>query len=392
MINFWKFLNDRTDIQTILTLALSADKSDEKIDLFKSLLLNVDINELYRKAKVDEVDSHVAEMMMYSGIELDRMWQKSYNSVDTKTTILMNELDRIASELSKNKIKIVALKNAGIARGIYTNYASSPMGDIDLLISTKDFHSAHELILEKLGYTFKFRSEFEVEDLDDAFKGGGTEYYKIIDGHKVWLELQWRPIAGRWIQPHNEPNGNELIRNSISIKNSSVKILAPEDNLLQVALHTAKHSYVRAPGFRLHSDIDRIVRFQQIDWSHFENIVLKLKLKTAVYFSLFFAKNLLGTPIPKEVIKNLRPIWYREIIIRHYIKKAGIYNQENKKFTKFGYIIFNLALYDTIVENFKAIFPPFDSLKIKYPITKKSQLPYFYILRLKDLLLKRAKL
>ena len=392
MINFWKFLNDRTDIQTILTLALSADKSDEKIDLFKSLLLNVDINELYRKAKVDEVDSHVAEMMIYSGIELERMWQKSYNSVDAKTTNLMNELDRIASELSKNKINIVALKNAGIARGIYTNYASSPMGDIDLLISTKDFYSAHELILEKLGYTFKFRSEFEVEDLDVAFKGGGTEYYKIIDGHKVWLELQWRPIAGRWIQPHNEPNGNELIRNSISIKNSSVKILAPEDNLLQVALHTAKHSYVRAPGFRLHSDVDRVIRFQQIDWSHFENIVLKLKLKTAVYFSLFFAKNLLGTPIPKEVIKNLRPIWYREIIIRHYIKKAGVYNKENKKFTKFGYIIFNLALYDTVIENFKAIFPPFDSLKIKYPITKKWQLPYFYILRLKDLLLKRAKL
>ena len=392
MIKFWKFLNNRTDIQEIMTLALSADKSDEKIDLFKNLLLNVDMNELYREAKVDEVDSHVAEMMMNSGIELERMWQKSYNSVDIKITNLMNELDRIALELLKNKIKIVALKNAGIARGIYSNYASSPMGDIDLLISTKDFHSAHKLILEKLGYTFKFRSEFEFEDLDYAFRAGGTEYYKIINGHKVWLELQWRPIAGRWIQAHNEPNGNELMRNSISIKNSSVKILAPEDNLLQVALHTAKHSYVRAPGFRLHSDVDRIIRFQQIDWLHFENIVLKLKLKTAVYFSLFFAKSLLGTPIPEEVLKKLSPIWYREIIIRYYVKKAGVYNQENKKFTKFGYIIFNLALYDTFSENLKAIFPPFDSLKIKYPITKKSQLPYFYILRLKDLLLKRAKL
>ena len=77
MIKFWKFLNDKTVIQTILTLALSADKSDEKIDLFKSLLLNVDINELYRQAKVDEVDSHVAEMMMNSGIELEKIWQQS---------------------------------------------------------------------------------------------------------------------------------------------------------------------------------------------------------------------------------------------------------------------------------------------------------------------------
>ena len=37
----------------------------------------------------------------------------------------MKELDKIALELSKNKIKTVALKNAGIARAIYTNYASS---------------------------------------------------------------------------------------------------------------------------------------------------------------------------------------------------------------------------------------------------------------------------
>ena len=47
------------------------------------------------------------------------------------------------------------------------------------------------------------------------------------------------------------------------------QILSPEDNLLQVALHTAKHSYVRAPGFRLHSDVDRIVCFQEINWNIF---------------------------------------------------------------------------------------------------------------------------
>ena len=182
------------------------------------------------------------------------------------------------------------------------------------------------------------------------------------------------------------------MRNSMSIKNSSVKILAPEDNLLQVALHTAKHSYVRAPGFRLHSDVDRVIRFQQIDWTRFENGVLKLKLKTAVYFSLFFAKDLLGTSIPKEVLKKLRPTWYREIIIRHYIKKAGIYNQKNKKFSKLGYILFNLSLYDSIGENLLAIFPPFDSLKIRYPIKNKWSLPYFYLIRIKDLLFKRAKL
>jgi hypothetical protein len=381
-----------SNYKKILNISLSSLPLIDKVQLVSDLWSSINEEKLYTYALRDEVSSHLAFVLKSTDLKYKTCWDKDFQKIDSRITILMDTLEKVASKLKEYSIEIVALKNAGIAKGLYINNACSPMGDLDLLVKTNDFKKAHEVILNELGFIFKFRSEFEVEDLDDAFRGGGTEYYKIIDGHKVWLELQWRPIAGRWIQPHNEPNGNELMLNSISIKNSSVKILAPEDNLLQVALHTAKHSYVRAPGFRLHSDVDRVIRFQQVDWTHFENMVLKLKLKTAVYFSLFFAKDLLGTPIPKEVLKKLRPIWYREIIIRHYIKKAGIYNQENKKFTKFGYIIFNLSLYDTVGENLKAIFPPFDSLKIKYPITKKSQLPYFYILRLKDLLLKRAKL
>lgn len=378
--------------KNILNLSLSSKSLKDKVNSINVLWPKIDEDKLYAYASKDEVSSHIAFILKSTKIKYKDFWNKDFEKIESRITILMNTLEQIALKLKEYSIEIVALKNAGIAKGIYNNNACSPMGDLDLLVRTTDFRKAHEIILNELDFIFKFRSEFEDADLDDAFRGGGTEYYKLVNGYKVWLELQWRPIAGRWIQPHNEPNGDELMYNSIGIKNSSVKILAPEDNLLQVALHTAKHSYVRAPGFRLHSDVDRVIRFQQIDWLHFENKVLKLKLKTAVYFSLFFAKELLSTPVPKEVLKKLRPTWYREKIIKYYIKRAGIYNQKNKKFTRIGYIIFNLALYDTIGENLKAIFPPFNSIKIKYPIKNKWQLPYFYLLRLKDLLLKRAKL
>ena len=72
---------------------------------------------------------------------------------------------------------------------------------------------------------------------------------------------------------------------SLEVNGSNVRILAPEDNLLQVALHTAKHSYVRAPGFRLHSDVDRVVRFQSIDWNQcgIEGNLFTFSLKKQVY-------------------------------------------------------------------------------------------------------------
>jgi len=376
----------------ILNLALSAKDINDKKTYLEKEWATVDQDKLFDFAKIDEVTSHIAIILKASDLKYDPKWDKEYEEVENRTTVLMDVLECVATKLKDNSIEIVALKNAGITKAIFKNNASSPMGDLDLLVRSNEFTRAHAIIEQELGFTFKFRSESEEEDLEEAFRGGGTEYFKMVDGFKVWLELQWRPIAGRWIQPHNEPNGNELMNDSLEVFGSNVRILAPEDNLLQVALHTAKHSYVRAPGFRLHSDVDRVVRFQTIDWNKFENKVCELSLKTAVYFSLFFAKELLETPIPDRVLMKLKPVWFRRLSIHYFIKKAGLYNQNKKKFTRIGYILFNLCLYDSLGENLKAIFPTFDSLKIKYPITKKSQLPYFYALRLKDLIFKRAKL
>lgn len=380
-------------INEILKLGLSSGNLNIRLSEFEKLWAKLENEELlYQTAKVDEVSSHIAWLLKQTNLEYSPDWIQEFNNVEQRISVLMDTLEEVAAHLKHNEIKIVALKNAGICKGLYQNYGCSPMGDIDLLVSASDFHNAHQLLIKELGFAFKFRSELEEESLEEAFKGGGTEYFKKVKGYTVWLELQWRPIAGRWIQPHNEPNGDELMKRSIPINNSAVRLLTPEDNLLQVALHTAKHSYVRAPGFRLHSDVDRIVRYQEIDWELFIRTVKKLKLKTAVYFSLYFANELLETPIPVNVLKELKPNWFRKIIIVYYINKAGIFNQKKNKFSKVGYIIFNLTLYDSVGEIFKAVFPPFNALKIKYDIQKEWQMPYYQIIRLKDLAFKRAKL
>lgn len=380
-------------IKQILAIGLSSSDKEKRINKLIELWPNIESEDALLKAsKTDEISSHIAWLLKKSQLNYSSVWLKEYEEVERRVTILMDTLEEVAQHLRQNNIKIVALKNAGIAKGIYPNYGCSPMGDIDLLVSVTNFHKAHELLIGDLGFTFKFRSELEDENVEEAFKSGGTEYFKKVEDYTVWLELQWRPIAGRWIQPHNEPNGDELLRRSISVKNSAVRILAPEDNLLQVALHTAKHSYVRSPGFRLHSDVDRIVRYQEVNWDIFLDRVSKLKLKTAVYFSLYFAKELLKTPISENVLKKLQPNWIRQKIVRYYISKAGLFNQKKKKFSKIGYIIFNLALYDSISEIAKAVFPPYSILTKKYNFNNRWKMPYYQLKRIKELVLKRAKL
>jgi hypothetical protein len=272
-------------------------------------------------------------------------WKEIYERSKRRMNVMMSTLDRVATRLAADDIPLVGLKNAGIARGIYPDPAACPMGDLDVLIPKLQFMTAHSALLE-LGFELDSRSTVEPAELELMFESGGTEYSQEIDGETVWFELQWRPVAGRWIRQEQEPSGDDLIAEAVSIPESDVLLLDPTSNLLQVSLHTAKHTYVRAPGLRLHTDVDRIVAFTEPDWAEFVERVKHLEVITAVYFSLAIAKALLGTPIPDHVLEDLAPpAWKREVIAR-WLAKCDIFEPEEQKFNRAGMIGFHALLYD----------------------------------------------
>jgi len=265
------------------------------------------------------------------------------------------------------------------------------MGDIDVMVSKHHFQEAHRIIQSE-GYNFEFRSPLEEVDLQAAEASGGAEYWKELrNGEKFWLELQWRPVAGRWIRPDQEPSAEELISRSISIPGTEVRMLCPEDNLLQVCLHTAKHSYVRAPGFRLHLDVERIVHGQAINWQIFIDQVEKLKVKTAVYFSLAIPKELFSTPIPDAVLTNIIPPKWKEKLIFKMINQAGLFNPNEEKFSRLRYIVFNCLLYDKPSDLIFSVFPDKHWMMERYKFSKNIKLPYYYLRRVFDLAFRRAK-
>ena len=66
----------------------------------------------------------------------------------------IKELNKVANLLNKKNIQIIALKNIGIAVGIYPYHGANPMGDIDVLVRKSQFKEAHQ-ILTTSGYTLK---------------------------------------------------------------------------------------------------------------------------------------------------------------------------------------------------------------------------------------------
>lgn len=318
-------------------------------------------------------------------------WVEAYTSTSNVISKYMTELDKVATLLKQQDIAMIALKNSGITRGLYGAWGSCPMGDLDVLVDSRRFEEAHKALLGA-GYKLKFRSQYEEDSYEAALAGGGAEYSVLLDtGEHLWFELQWRPIAGRWIQESQEPKASDLLGRSKSISGTDVRLLSPEDNLIQVCLHTAKHSFVRAPGFRLHTDVDRIVAVEQLDWGVFVMRVNDLKVKTPTYLSLIMAAKLIGTPIPEHVLDELAPNSLKVKIILSWIERVGVFYPDDKKWGRLSFVVFVALLFDTPAQLVEGLFPTTTRLKRKYGFQSTFLTPYFFGRYVFELLLKRVE-
>lgn len=381
-----------SEAEKLLCNTLICDSDAYTSENAQALIARKTDQSAFNFASVNQVASITAHALANAvGVEnIPIHWRRVHEDINQRMCQYFIELDTIAECLAEAQIPLVALKNAGIARGIYPCPGCCPMGDLDVLVERRHFRKAHNILVAH-GYNFEFRSPLEEAELDAAEQGGGAEYWKLLpSGEKMWFELQWRPVAGRWIRPDQEPSAEELMARSIPIPGTAVRLLAPDDNLLQVSLHTAKHSYVRAPGFRLHTDVDRIVRRQVIDWDLFVKRVKALQVKTAVYFSLALPKLLFDTPIPDEVLDQLRPPAWKEWLISRWLQKVGIFNPDEPKFGRVEFILFTAMLYDDFGGLWRGIFPDREWMQRHYGFKSRLLLPFYHGRRIADLMFRRV--
>ena len=201
-----------TELQRLLCRAIADEPVDVRGAAARRLWEQLGDQAALVLARENQVDSLVAHVLMETfGSETPAPWRQAHEETLQRLSLYLGELDRLAARLAADGIPLVALKNAGIARGIYPCPGCCPMGDLDVLVEKRHFRRAHELLLDD-DYNFEFRSPLEKASLEAAEQDGGAEYWKRLPGGaRLWLELQWRPVAGRWIRPDQEPEAAELL-------------------------------------------------------------------------------------------------------------------------------------------------------------------------------------
>lgn len=371
-------MKDETLIGSLICRKFQPKKFEE--DLEKLIA-----NDLLDKYEEYELGSIIAGNI--SRYNLTSEFSKFYSDqkideVDKRIQALYEASEEIVCLLNKHSIDCLLLKNSAIGKISKLKNYENPMGDIDFLIRKKDLHFAQEILCEA-GHVL-IDSQYDKHMPKHEFETTLT-----YQGFHHRFEFQTRPVSGRWLGIDQEPSEEEIFASVRKIEGTIFSTLSPELLLITVALHTAKHSYVRAPGFRLHTDVDRLVTDEIIDWTKFIHHAKRFNVTVPVYFSLYLASIFLSTPVPGEVLRELQPGYLRRTFILKHLKNVGFLNPNKKKWGQVAYITFVLALYDGIHQMWRNLYLTKSDIERRYGKVKIRSQFIFNFKRILNIITKR---
>ena len=227
--------------------------------------------------------------------EVERTLRSAYDANLRSSLWFTAELARIMQQFERRQLRAVPYKGAVLAQSLYCDLGLRSFSDLDFLISSADFERAKQA-LAVIGYS-------PAADLMPAVERLWlrTGYERAFDSAagKNLVELQWALL------PHFygvDLGVEDLMARAgrAVVGGCEVPCLAPEDSLLVLCLHAAKHLWMRLIWL---SDIAETLRTQSqaqtIDYSLAFGRARALGIDRILGVSFWLVKNVLRVQLPQ---------------------------------------------------------------------------------------------
>lgn len=235
--------------------------------------------------------------------------EKLYQSIATRNLIYLKRLEEIENELTDEKIQVVALKGASLLNNIYQGIGMRPMGDLDLMVHSRD-KMRFENLLDRLAY----KKDISIPHL---FKKEGV----TIDLHIHALNTD--RISNR---KNLLPTGMGPIRkNSIPLDQGFYWLRRPDnvDNVLLLSQHLMKHSFSSLIWIK---DIYEILMgYDASEWIRLSERVERFRQQRCLSYALYLTKKLFHLGPPREMLRQWKS--FKLTIIEKSILDARIKGQ-----------------------------------------------------------------
>ena len=237
------------------------------------------------------------------------------------------ELFRILDCLEAHEIPVIPYKGPALAETVYGDLALREFSDLDVLVRPACVLRA-KAALRDLGYA----PNIELSPAHEAaYLASGYEYtFDGPAGHNL-LEIQWAIVPRFYaIEFSMEALFDRVI--SSELNGRRVRALAPEDLLLTLCVHGAKHAWIRLCWLR---DIAGILQSCNLDWEMIEQSARKLGIERMVGIGIMLAHDLLHAPLPDLIAKHWQGDRETERLCRdvaQHLPAAEEYNVESPQY------------------------------------------------------------
>lgn len=237
--------------------------------------------------------------------------QTAYYRYLLESDRLRADLGELVGALHEQGVETLVLKGGALGTALYPRPALRPMGDLDLLIRREAIGPARA-VLERLGYRPSTALPAEAGDFP-WFQGGEVEYVRADEkGRATTIDLHWHVVTVAWYRYASALDIDALWERSrpLDLGRVAARQLSPEDTLIHLCLHLAiQHGY---ECLLLHyADIDWLAGSGALDWPCVVHRASCFRARAPVYWGLALARRRLGTEVPADALRALRPSAHR---------------------------------------------------------------------------------
>ena len=285
-----------------------------------------------------------------------------------RNLLALQELLRVTALLKGRQIEVLSFKGPVLTSILYENPTLRYYVDLDFLVHPRDVLKI-AAILEADGY----RPEMP---LTSAAQGtfllrSNYEFNFFRDDPRIAIDVHWG-LVNRWFSDPSEEADWWDRAIEIPIGGQKVRTLSPEDLLVILCIHGAKHGWSK---MKWGSDLARLIALKALDWPYVLSQAASRKSRRLVHLGLLLAADLFKAPVPTSLLAIARQDASLEALVR---RVRASFNSETRMNRRALYVIW-VKSKDTFAGGFQDILRfIFSPQVIDWPaFTIKSRLPFF---------------
>jgi hypothetical protein len=216
-----------------------------------------------------------------------RAWRRAYTLFTMNLTV---EMFRLFEVFAASQVEALVIKGPVLSARCYGDPGLRQYGDLDLIVRNKDIQHSTELMIG-LGY------EPSVPLTAIQAKKIPGEYVFRQSTTKLLIEFH----TEHTFRYHPRPLPLEKLfkrQARVNIDSHKVPALSPEDELILICIHGAKHFWEQLSYI---ADVAAFVATQELDWERVESAAEEVGGERMLYVGLRLAADLLDAPLPEKV-------------------------------------------------------------------------------------------